>query len=94
LLVGRSLQAGGGIRAGKLEAGEEIQCGGAIFAGELLQAGGSIKAAWSVEVEGELRAEDLRCGWELRGGGHVKLKAMPISARKCRCKAICTAARA
>ena len=67
LLVGRSLQAGGGIRAGKLEAGEEIQCGGAIFAGELLQAGGSIKAAWSVEVEGELRAEDLRCGWELRG---------------------------
>ena len=32
LLVGRSLQAGGGIRAGKLEAGEEIQCGGAIFA--------------------------------------------------------------
>jgi hypothetical protein len=38
------------------------------LAGELLQAGGSIKAAWSVEVEGELRAEDLRCGWELRGG--------------------------
>ena len=74
LLVGRSLQAGGGIRAGKLEAGEEIQCGGAIFAAELLQAGGSIKAAWSVEVEGELRAEDLRCGWELRGGSHVRLK--------------------
>ena len=74
LLVGRSLQTGGGIRAGKLEAGEEIQCGGAIFAGELLQAGGSIKAAWSVEVEGEVRAEDLRCGWELRGGSHVKLK--------------------
>lgn len=74
LLVGRSLQAGGGIRAGKLEAGEEIQCGGAIFAAELLQAGGSIKAAWSVEVEGELRAEDLRCGWELSVGGHVKLK--------------------
>ena len=74
LLVGRSLQAGGGIRAGKLEAGEEIQCGGAIFAAELLQAGDSIKAAWSVEVEGELRAEDLRCGWELSVGGHVKLK--------------------
>jgi len=74
LLVGRSLQAGGGIRAGKLEAGEEIQCGGAIFASELLQAGGSIKAAWSVEVQGEVRAEDLRCGWELSGGGHVKLK--------------------
>jgi hypothetical protein len=71
LLVGRSLQ-GGGIRAGKLEAGED-SCGGAIFAGELLQAGG-IKAAWSVEVQGELRAEDLRTGWELRCGGHVDLK--------------------
>ncbi len=74
LLVGRSLQAGGGIRAGKLEVGEDIQCGGAIFADELLQAGGSIKTAWSMEVQGDIRAEDLRTGWELRCEGNVKLK--------------------
>mgnify|MGYP003593109732 CR=1 FL=1 len=42
LLVGRSLQAGAGIRAGKLEVGEDIQSGGAIFWDELLKAGGQI----------------------------------------------------
>jgi len=47
---------------------------GAIFCDELLQAGGSIKAAWSVEVQGDIRAEELRTGWELRCGGHVSLK--------------------
>ncbi|MEX8194135.1 hypothetical protein [Comamonas guangdongensis] len=74
LLVGRSLRVGGGIRAGRLEAGEDIHSDGAIFAGELLQAGGDIKAAWSVEVQGELRAEELRTGWELRCNSHVSLK--------------------
>ena len=74
LLVGRSLQVGGGIRAGKLEAGEDVHCEGAIFADELLQAGGNIKAAWSVEVQGKILAEDLRTGWELRCGGDVDLK--------------------
>ena len=74
LLVGRSLQAGGGIRAGKLEVGEDIQCGGAIFCDELLKAGGNIKAAWSIEVQGDIRAEDLRAGWELICTGDVDLK--------------------
>lgn len=74
LLVGRSLQVGGGIRAGKLEAGEDVHCEGAIFCDELLQAGGNIKAAWSVEVQGRILAEDLRTGWELRCGGDVDLK--------------------
>lgn len=74
LLVGRSLQVGGGIRAGKLEVGEDLQSGGAIFAGELLQAGGSIKAAWSIEVQGDIRAAELRTGWELLCSGHVDLK--------------------
>ena len=74
LLVGRGLQAGGGIRAGKLEVSEDIQCGGAIFCDELLKAGGSIKAAWSVEVQGDIRAQDLRTGWELVCSGDVDLK--------------------
>jgi len=74
LLVGRSLQVGGGIRAGTLEAGEDIHSGGALFCGELLQAGNAIKAAWSVEVQGALRAADLRAGWELRCGGDVTLQ--------------------
>ena len=75
LLVGRSLQAGGGIRAGKLEVGEDIQSGGAIFCDELLQASGSIKAAWSVEVQGDIRANELRTGWELRCSGDVDIKS-------------------
>lgn len=74
LLVGRSLQAGGGIRAGKLEVGEDIQCGGAIFCDELLKAGGNVKAAWSVEVQGDISAQDLRAGWELMCTGDVDLK--------------------
>lgn len=74
LLVGRSLQVGGGIRAGTLEAGEDIHSGGAIFGDALLQAGGAIKAAWSVEVQGAIRAEELRAGWELRCGGDVTLQ--------------------
>lgn len=74
LLVGRSLQAGGGIRAGKLEVGEDIQCGGAIFCEELLKAGGNVKAAWSVEVQGDISAQDLRAGWELMSTGDVDLK--------------------
>jgi hypothetical protein len=74
LFVGRSLQAGAGIRVGRLEAGEDIHSGGAIFCGELLQAGGGIKAAWSVETEGDLHAEELRTGWELRCGGHVDIR--------------------
>ena len=75
LLVGRSLQAGGGIRAGKLEVGEDIQSGGAIFCDELLKAGGQIKAAWSVEVQGDIRAEELRTGWELGCTGDVDIKS-------------------
>ena len=75
LLVGRSLQAGGGIRAGKLEVGEDIQSGGAIFCDELLKAGGQIKAAWSVDVQGDIRAEDLRTGWELCCTGNVDIKS-------------------
>ena len=82
LLVGRGLQVGGGIRAGKLEVGEDIQSGGAIFCNELLQAGGSIKAAWSVEVQGNvqgdapahIRAAELRAGWELVCSGNVDIK--------------------
>lgn len=75
LLVGRSLQAAGGIRAGKLEVGEDIQSGGAIFCDELLQAGGAIKSAWSVEVQGNVRADELRTGWELRCRGNVTVKS-------------------
>ena len=74
LLVGRSLQVGGGLRAGQVEVGEDLHSGGAIFADTLLQAGGSIKAAWSVDVQGQLRAEELRTGWELRCGGPVALR--------------------
>lgn len=74
LLVGRSLQVGAGIRAGQLEVGEDIHSGGAIFCEELLQAGGGIKAAWSVETQGDIRAEELRTGWELRCGGHVDIQ--------------------
>lgn len=74
LLVGRGLQVGGGIRAGKLEVGEDIQSGGAIFCDELLLAGGSIKAAWSVEVQGDIRAANLRACWELRCRGNVEIK--------------------
>lgn len=77
LLVGRSLQAGAGIRAGTLQAGEDIHSGGAIFA-ESLQAGGSIKAAWSVEVPGDIRAEHVRTGWELRCEGNVTLRGEAI----------------
>lgn len=73
LLVGRSLQVGGGIRAGQLEVGEDIHCGGALFS-DRLQAGGLVKAAWSVEVQNSLRAEELRTGWELSCGGDVALK--------------------
>lgn len=82
LLVGRSLQAGGGIRAGKLEVGEDIQSGGAIFCDELLQASGSIKAAWSVEVQGDIRADELRTGWELRCSGDVDIKSSAQIDRK------------
>lgn len=74
LFVGRSLQAGAGMHVGRLEAGEDIVSGGAIFCDELLQAGGGIKAAWSVQTQGDLRARELRCGWELRCGGNVDLK--------------------
>lgn len=74
LLVGRSLQVGAGIRAGKIEVGEDIHSGGAIFCEELLQAGGSIKAAWSVETEGDIHAQELRTGWELRCRGNVQIK--------------------
>ena len=74
LLVGRSLQVGGGLRAGQVEVGEDVHSGGALFADPLLQAGGSIKAAWSVDVQGQLRAEELRTGWELRCGGPVALR--------------------
>lgn len=75
LLVGRNLHVGGGIRAGKLEVGEDIHSGGAIFCEELLQAGGQIKAAWSVEVQGQIRAEELRAGWELSCAGSVDLRS-------------------
>lgn len=78
LLVGRSLQVGAGLRAGTVEVGEDIQSGGAIFAETLLQAGGAIKAAWSVEVQGDIRAEHLRCGWELRCAGKVALRGEAI----------------
>ena len=78
LLVGRSLQVGAGIRAGKVEVGEDIHSGGAIFAEALLQAGGSIKAAWSVEVQGDIRAEQLRTGWELRCVGKVDLRGEAV----------------
>lgn len=74
LMVGRSLQVAGGIRAGKLEVGEDIHSGGAIFCTEQLQAGGSIKAAWSVDVQGDVHAQELRTGWELRCGGQVELQ--------------------
>ena len=78
LLVGRSLQVGAGIRAGKVEVGEDIHCSGAIFADLLLQAGGSIKAAWSVDVQGDIRAEQLRVGWELRCAGKVELQGEAV----------------
>jgi len=82
LLVGRSLQVGAGIRAGKVEVGEDIQCGGAIFAETLLQAGGTIKAAWSVEVQGHVRAEHLRCGWELRCDNDVQLRGEAVAGQE------------
>lgn len=78
LLVGRSLQVGAGIRAGKLEVGEDIHSQGAIFAEALLQAGGSIKAAWGVEVQGDIRAEHLRTGWALHCAGKVDLRGEAI----------------
>lgn len=74
LLVGRSLHVGAGIHADKVEVGEDLHSGGAIFVDTLLQAGGSIKAAWSVEVLGDIRAEHLRAGWELRCDGSVALR--------------------
>ena len=74
LLVGRSLQVGAGIRAGTVEVGEDIQAGGAVFAETLLKAGGSIKVAWSVETQGDIRAESLRTGWELLCAGKVELR--------------------
>ena len=78
LLVGRHLHAGAGIRAGTVEVGQDIQSGGAIFAETLLQAGGAIKAAWSVEVQGTIRAEHLRCGWALRCNQHVHLRGEAV----------------
>ena len=36
-------------------------------------AGGLVKAAWSVDVHEELRAEDVRAGWELRCGADLRL---------------------
>ncbi len=78
LLVGRSLQAGAGIRAGTLEVGDDVHCGGALFAQTGLQAGGSVKAAWSVQVQGDIRAEHLRCGWELDCTGQVQLRGEAV----------------
>ena len=78
LLVGRSLKVGAGIRAGTVEVGEDLHTGGAIFAEQLLQVGGSIKAAWSVEVQGQVRAEHLRCGWGLQCGGDVQLRGEAV----------------
>lgn len=78
LLVGRSLQTGAGIRAGTLEVGEDIHSAGAIFSDTLLRAGGHIKATWSIEVQGDIRAEHLRCGWELRCGGQVQLQGEAV----------------
>lgn len=82
LLVGRSLQVGAGIRAGTVEVGEDIHSGGAIFAETLLKAGGAIKTAWSVEVQGDIRAESLRTGWELRCDGKVQLQGEAIIGRE------------
>lgn len=82
LLVGRSLQVGAGIRAGTVEVGEDIHSGGAIFAETLLKAGGAIKTAWSVEVQGDIRAESLRTGWELRCDGKVQLQGQAIIGRE------------
>lgn len=73
LLVGRNLQVGAGLRAGTVEVGEDIFSKGAIFADQLLQARGAIKAAWSVEVQGDIRAQSLRCGWDLTATGQVHL---------------------
>ena len=78
LLVGRSLQARAGLRVGTVEVGEDIHSGGAVFVDTLLQAGGAIKAAWSVEVHGDIRAEHLRCGWALHGAGDVQLRGEAV----------------
>lgn len=78
LLVGRSLQVGAGIRAGTLEVKEDIHCGGALFA-QTLQAGGSVKAAWSVDVAADMRAEHVRAGWELRCTGNVTLTGEAVA---------------
>lgn len=73
LAVGRTLQAGAGIHAGRIEAGQDLHSGGAIFCAGPLQAGGLAKAAWSVDVQGELRCEDVRAGWELRCAADLRL---------------------
>ena len=78
LLVGGKLQVGAGIRAGTLEVGEDIHSGGAIFCDTLLKAGGAIKAAWSVEVQGDIHAAALRTGWELSCAGQVQLRGEAI----------------
>jgi hypothetical protein len=60
LAVGRTLQAGAGIPAGRIEAGQDLLSGGAFFCEGPLYAGGLVKASCSVDVLDELRAEDLR----------------------------------
>ena len=82
LLVGGKLQVGAGIRAGTLEVGEDIHSGGAIFCDTLLKAGGAIKTAWSIEAQGDIYAESLRTGWELRCAGKVQVRGEAIIGRE------------
>lgn len=82
LLVGGKLQVGAGIRAGTVEVGQDIHSGGAIFCETLLKAGGAIKTAWSIEAQGDIQAQSLRTGWELRCTGKVHVRGEAIIGRE------------
>lgn len=74
LRVGRGIRAGGGIRVeGRLQAGDDVHCAGALICGESLAVTGRVHAAWNVLVQGDIECSELRAGWDLACSGAVRL---------------------
>jgi cytoskeletal protein CcmA (bactofilin family) len=74
LRAGRGIRAGGGIKVHeRLQAGDDVHCGAALFCAEGIEVKGRLYAAWNIIANGDIDCEELRAGWDLTCTGAVRI---------------------
>jgi predicted acyltransferase (DUF342 family) len=75
LRTGRSLNVGGGVRAGALQVGEDLRVGGALQCAGALQVASDTRVGWSLRVRQALRCGGhLRVGWDVGVEGDMRVE--------------------